>query len=175
MARAEGDMDDRRVVIGEVLRAHGVRGVLRVRPTGATLEGLQRGERVTLVTREGAVRAATVVEVANGPLLQLEGVDDKDAADALRGARIEVPEDRLPPPADPDEFYVRDLVGCAVMIGGREAGVVAQILPRPANDVLEVRTDGDPLLLPFTHDAVLSVDLAARRIEVRGDLLAPDA
>ncbi len=170
-------MDDRRVVIGEVLRAHGVRGAMRVRATGATLGDLRPGERVMLSGRGAPPRAAVVREVGAGSLLELEGVDDRDAADALRGMLIEVPEDRLPPPGDPDEFYVRDLVGCAVWIGGREAGRVVEVHQRPANDVLEVAPEdgGDRLLLPFTHDAVLAVDLGARRIEVRGDLLAPDA
>lgn len=169
-------MDDPRVVIGEILRAHGVRGAMRVRPTGATLEDLRRGESVTLVSREGSARPATVVAVSPGPILFLDGVEDRDQADALRGWRVEVPESRLPAPEEPDEFYVRDLVGCAVLVDGAVIGTVAEVHSRPANDVLEVRRDGaDPLLLPFTHDAVREVDLAARRIVVRADILGPDA
>lgn len=164
------------VVIGEILRAHGVRGAMRVRPTGATVEGLRRGEVVTLVPREGAARPATVAAVSAGPILFLEGIEDREAADALRGARIEVPESRLPAPEAPDEFYVRDLVDCEVLLDGVPVGTVAEVHSRPANDVLEVRRDGaDPLLLPFTHDAVREIDLAARRIVVRADLLGPDA
>ncbi|MCC6831357.1 MAG: 16S rRNA processing protein RimM [Thermoleophilia bacterium] len=169
-------MDAPRVVIGEILRAHGVRGAMRVRPTGATLEDLRPGEAVTLVPREGAARPATVVSVSPGPILTLDGVDDRDAADALRGARVEVPEARLPAPTAADEFYVRDLVGCEVLLDGAPIGTVGEVHTRPANDVLEVRRDGaDPVLLPFTHDAVREVDLAARRIVVRADILGEDA
>lgn len=169
-------MDGPRVVIGEVLRAHGVRGAMRVRPTGATLDDLRPGEVVMLVPREGPARPLTVVAVSAGPILTVEGVDDRDAADALRGARLEVPESRLPAPGAPDEFYVRDLVGCAVLLDGVEVGTVAEVHTRPANDVLEVhRAAGDPLLLPFTHDAVREVDLAGRRIVVRADIVDPGA
>ena len=67
---------------------------------------------------------------------------------------------------------MRDLVGCEVLLGERPAGTVAEVHAAPANDVLEVSgADGD-LLVPFTADAVVELDLAARRIVVRPDLLS---
>ena len=73
---------------------------------------------------------------------------------------------------DSDTFYVRDLLGCEVLVGARSAGTVAQVHAAPANDVLEVSgSDGD-LLVPFTADAIVELDLASRRIVVRDDLLS---
>lgn len=162
---------DERVVVGEVLRAHGVRGHVRVRPTGGTLARLTVGEHLDVTTAGGSY-AARVAERWSGGLMRLEGVDDREAADALRGARLMVAASRLPVPSDPGEFYVRDLVGCEVLVGHRPMGRVSQVLERPANDVLEVTGDGSgSVLLPFTRDAVTHVDMVARLIVLRGDLL----
>lgn len=162
------------MVIGEVGRAHGVHGALRVRPTGATLATLGAGDVLTLVTAAGGrvERAIASIDARGDALtLRLEGVEDRTAAEALRGAFIVVPETALPALAG-DEFYVRDMIGCDVRVGGRPAGRVADVLPGAANDVLDVRdAAGRPLLVPFTRDALTRVDLDARVIDVRDGLL----
>ena len=62
---------------------------------------------------------------------------------------------------------MRDLVGCEVEMDGAVAGRVADVLDRPANDVLVVRPpDGRELLVPFVPEVVLDVDLAARVVRV---------
>ncbi|MFN8109841.1 MAG: ribosome maturation factor RimM [Thermoleophilia bacterium] len=164
----------RQVVVGRILRAHGVHGALRVRASGEVLGHLRAGDPVA-VRLDDHRREMRVATPLHGELLHLEGVDDRDAAEALRGGLLEVDEERLPPAAA-DEFYVRDLIGCRVWLGPREAGVVEQVLTRPANDVLEVRGDGggETVLLPFTLDAVVAVDLTQRVIRLRGDLLGDE-
>lgn len=162
------------MVIGEVGRAHGVRGALRVRPTGATLATRAAGDAVTLVTPDGR-RVDRVIDAihphGDSLTLQLEGVADRTAADGLRGALIVVPAAGLPGLPD-GEFYVRDMIGCAVRVDGRPAGTVADVLPGAANDVLDVRRDdGTSLLVPFTRDALAAVDVAGGVIDVRGGLL----
>lgn len=181
------------VVVGEIARAHGIRGAMRVRATGATLAALGGGEPVILLRRDGVRVPATIADVTGegqGLILHLREVTDRDAADALRGALIRIPGGRLP--ATPaGEFYVRDLVGCRVeVVGGRVLGRVARVHPGPANDVLEVVPDADgagidtggdaaegaaPVLVPFTRDAIPEMDLATRRIVVRAGLLDDDA
>jgi len=179
----DGGMSDQ-VVIGRIGRPHGVRGALRARATGPTLAGLAPGRAVSLQLPDGGALRAVLAQVSGAGaefILHLEGVATRDAAEALRNALIRVPAEELPPPEE-DEFYVRDLIGCRVVLGGREVGPIAEIHAGPANDVLEVRPDASPpgavappLLLPFTRDAVLAVDLAGRRVHVRGDLVAdPD-
>ena len=86
--------------------------------------------------------------------------------------RSSVDASRLPQGQDPGEFYVRDLVGCTVTIGGAQIGTVGDVINRPANDVLDVvEPDGQRRLLPFTRDAVVRIDVAARHIELRDDLI----
>jgi 16S rRNA processing protein RimM len=80
---------------------------------------------------------------------------------AARGAELAVPRSRLPVP-DEGSYYVSDLVGLEVIDeAGRTVGVVQDVLPGPANDVLELDTG---LLLPLVEDCVRDVDLDARRI-----------
>ncbi len=80
-----------------------------------------------------------------------------------RDAELTVPRDELPPPED-DSYYVADLVGLEVVEaeGGR-LGVVTDVLPGVANDVLELDTG---LLLPLVEDCIRDVDLAQRRVVV---------
>lgn len=163
------------VVIGVVLRSHGVQGVVRARATGPTLGELRCGEPIELSDRDGRSRRLVLASLApagDTVLLSFEGIATREDADALRGGTILVDASRLPQGQDPGEFYVRDLVGCTVTIGGAQVGTVGDVINRPANDVLDVvEPDGQRRLLPFTHDAVVRIDVAARHIELRDDLI----
>ena len=130
----------------------------------ARLELLDSGRRVFVAGRE--------VEVAwrrgsdHHPLVKLVGTDDREAAEALRGSAIEVPRADLGE-LEPDEFLVDDLVGCEVVDGTRVVGVVSDVLLLPAADVIEVDAgERDPVLVPLIADAVRSIDVDGRRIDV---------
>lgn len=171
--------DPAEVVIGRLGRPHGVDGRMRARATGPTLATLRPGERVRVrrapgePPRElelGGVRAA-----GTGVIVGFRGIDTREAASALAGADLLVAPARLPAPSDPDEVYVRDLIGCVVRVAGRDLGPITDVHAAPANDALELRGPQGPLLVPFTHDAVVGLDLAARVIELREGLLDPEA
>jgi 16S rRNA processing protein RimM len=167
------------VIIGVVVRAHGVHGVVRARATGPTLAGVAAGEQAIVTGRDG--RTSRLMVASHAPagdtfLLSFEGVVTREDAEVLRGATISVDISRLPDPHEPGEFYVRDLVGCSVVIGGREIGTVREVINRPANDVLDIAVPGGASeLLPFTCDAVVGVDMSARRIELRVGLIDTDS
>lgn len=161
------------VVIGVIGRPHGVRGAVRATATGATLGALAAGEAVEARAGDGPARRLVLAGRAGTPerpILTFEGVATRDEAAALAGAEIRVAGDRLAPLPDDDTFFVRDLVGCDVVVGGRPAGRVTAVHEAPANDVLEVSGEDGVVLVPFTADAVTDVDPPARRIVVRGDL-----
>ncbi len=142
-------------------RAHGLDGSFRVE--GAVDWFLyDRGQRLLVAGDERRI-AARRGELP--PVIRLEGVNDRDAVEALRGAVLELPVERLPEPQE-DTFFVFDLVGCAVSCESRPVGVVREVWERPANDVLVLDADGASSSLPFVRDAVPEVDVAARRLEV---------
>jgi 16S rRNA processing protein RimM len=165
------------VVIARLGRPHGVRGAVRVLPTGPTLETLHPGMR--LVARGSGGERELVLSARSGApphvALSFEGVETRDAAAGLSGMELLAPEGALPDLDDEDTFYVRELLGCAVVVGGREIGVVTDVHAGAANDALEMAGEGGVVLIPFTADAVLALDLQARRIVVREDLLEGSA
>lgn len=165
-------------MIGRIGRPHGIGGAMHSRGSGPTLPTIAVGEVLELRPPEGDVRRLTVTArsgMPDQPILELEGISSRDAAGALAGAEICVPAERVTGLDDPDTFFVRDLVGCEVLLGDRPLGPVGQVLSAPANDVLEVARDEGVVLVPFTADAVVELDVPGRRIVIRPDLFGPDA
>ena len=166
------------VVIGRIGRPHGVGGAVHARGSGRTLASLAAGETVEVRIGGQEPRLLLVTSragMADQPILTFEGVGSRDQAAELTGAEIAVAPTRLPEIDDPNTFFVRELIGCEVLLGDRPLGPVSDVISGPANDVLEVAApEGPPTLIPFTADAVRELDLAARRIVIRPDLLGPE-
>jgi 16S rRNA processing protein RimM len=98
--------------------------------------------------------------------LTLEGLDDPDAAEALRGASVSVLISDLPPKA-PGEFYYYEAIGCTVATtDGRLIGVIEDVIATGANDVWVVRDGATEVLVPVIENVVKSMDLGARRMVV---------
>jgi 16S rRNA processing protein RimM len=95
------------------------------------------------------------------PILRFEGCASREEAEALRGTELRVPEAEAPP-LEEGEFWARDLEGCRVTDGEREVGVVERMIALPSCEALEV---GDRLI-PLVRDAIRSIDLPGRRIDV---------
>lgn len=163
------------VVIGRVGRPHGVTGEIRLTATGPTLAHVGPGDAIDLRDQGGMVvafRVQALRPVSGALLVRLDGVHDREAAAALTGREVVVDASRLAVLAEPDEFYVRDLIGCAVGVASGPLGTVIDVHEGAANDALVVRRPAGPeVLIPFTRDAVVSVDLAGRTVTIRPDLL----
>jgi 16S rRNA processing protein RimM len=100
------------------------------------------------------------------PILRLEGHAGREAAEALRGEPLLVSRADLPE-LEADEYWAHELEGCTVVDGSETVGVVRRMVPLPSCEALEVeRPDGGELLVPLVRDAVRSVDVEARRIDV---------
>jgi 16S rRNA processing protein RimM len=161
------------LVVGRVVKAHGVTGevVVDIRTDdpdvrfapGITLRGRP--------SRGGAERRYTVESArdhGNRLLVRLDGVADRDAADALRGVLFVVDSEELPPIAEPDEFYDHQLEGLRVQTtAGEPVGTVAEVLHTAGGELLSVRTEpGGEVLVPFVSAIVTSVSLADQTIEI---------
>jgi 16S rRNA processing protein RimM len=160
------------VVVGRTGGAHGVRGWLHVTSYTEPPDNLL-GYRPWLLAGAGGwqpVEPLAVREQNGGFLVQLAGIDDRDAAALLAARDIAVPEAVLPALADGD-FYWRDVIGMDVCtLAGQPLGVVASILPTGAHDVLEIAgASGRRHLVPFAERYVRHVDRAVRRIDVDWD------
>ena len=157
-----------RVCVGQFAGAHGVRGLVRIR--SFTEEPMRVASYGPVEDEAGARRfRITAKSMAKGAVIaEVEGVQDRDAAQLLNGTRLYVSRDRLPPIEEADEFYQADLVGCAVFDkDGRDLGTVHAVHDFGAGTLLEVRRTGaDALLLPFTETVVPEIDIQARRVTV---------
>lgn len=152
---------ERRRRIGRVGRPHGLDGAFRI--DGAE-HPLARGMIVSLGGRELTVerRAGT----AERPVVRLQGVGDRDAAEALRGLELSVSLDDVP--LEAGEWLADDLVGCRI----DGVGEVRRVVRAPSCDLLEAGPGG--VLIPFLRDAIRAVDVARRHIEVDRRFLALD-
>jgi 16S rRNA processing protein RimM len=99
------------------------------------------------------------------PIVRLAGFDGREAAEALRGTDLLVPRSAAPP-LEEDEWWATDLVGCRVVDGERELGSVQRLIALPSCEALEVAGAGPEFLVPLVRDAVRSVDVEAKRIDV---------
>jgi 16S rRNA processing protein RimM len=148
---------------GRVGRPHGLDGSFHVRAARGALLALG------VVVRAGD-REAPIVRRAgtdDRPIVRLDGVDSREAAEALRGLELLVPRG-VAPALEEDEWWAEDLVGCRVVDGARELGVVARLVPLPSCEALEVAgaAGDEPFLVPLVRDAVRLVDVEAKVIDV---------
>ena len=159
--------DDPLVCLAEVLAPHGVRGLLRLRCHTEVPEDV--AAYGPLVDERGRRYRTTVHGRHKGGLLvALDGIGDRDAAEALKGARLSVHRSALPAPAA-DEFYHADLIGLRVeRTDGSHWGELRAVHNFGAGDVLEVApaAGGPTVLLPFDRESVPTVDLADGRLVV---------
>lgn len=167
-----------RVVVGRIGRPHGVRGEVTVEVrTDEPERRLADGTRLLAATDpDAATGRMLAIERAwwhSGRLvLAFDGIDDRNAAEQLRGLLLVVdrPDDELP--EDPEEFYDSQLVGCCVeLLTGEVIGVVREVIHLPAQDLLAVdraadRNEGGEVLIPFVSAIVPTVDVRAKRIVV---------
>jgi 16S rRNA processing protein RimM len=154
---------ERWLLAGIVGRPHGLDGSFRV--GNGVPELLQAGAVLNVGGRERQILRRAGHD--GGPIIGLEGCEDRAAADALRGMELLVKRERAPE-LDEDEWWATDLEGCSVHDGSVEVGVVTRLLGLPSCDVLEVARPGGEaqLLVPLIKDAVRAVDIEHRTIDV---------
>jgi 16S rRNA processing protein RimM len=174
---------------GTVGRAHGLDGSFHI---GGVAESVLAVVGVgSEVQVGGTVRRVTRVAGHSArPIMRLEGCDRREDAEALTGTDLMVARADVPD-LEPDEWWAEDLEGCAVTDGERRVGIVTGLLALPSCEVLEVdrRPESDldadgvvdpaarvprPLLVPLVSDAVRSVDIERRVIDVDLRFLGED-
>jgi 16S rRNA processing protein RimM len=160
---------DRLVRLGVFGAAQGVRGELRVKSFTADPKAIASYGALT----DGAgVRrfALKFVRVMKGDMIvvRVEGVGDRDTAEALTGVELFARRTQFPPPGE-GEYYYSDLMGLmAVTREGEILGLVQAILNYGAGDILEIAPEGggETFLLPFNAAVAPEIDLDAGRIVI---------
>jgi 16S rRNA processing protein RimM len=163
------DASSKKLLMGRIGAAHGIKGEVRItsfteEPLALVDYGPLTTDKPGLVIEIEAARATTNVLVA-----RLKGVTDRNAAEKLNGVELFVDRDKLPPPADDDDFYHADLIGLeARLVDGTVLGTVTAVPNYGASDLIEVRDTrtGDTFLYPFTKAVVPEVKPAGGYIVI---------
>lgn len=155
------------VVVGRITRTHGVQGEVAVLVISEVEGRFDEGARVWL--EDGRVLSVEASRPHRGRLLvRFREIADRDAAEAVRGALLVVPESASPELPE-GSFWDHQLLGCEVTAeGGRSLGRIADVIHTQANDVWSALDEsGVETLIPALGDVVLDVDVRGKRISVR--------
>jgi 16S rRNA processing protein RimM len=155
--------------VGQVGAAFGVEGAVKVFPLTDFADRFDRGATLLLDGAEHRVEWSR--QAGGGLVVKLDGIDNRTVAEMYRGRYLEVGEEAVRP-AGEGRFYHHQLIGLEVATeSGQRMGLLEEVLEKPANDVWVSRDGQLEHLIPATRDAVVKVDLEARRIVVADWLL----
>ena len=162
------DWDDM-AVVGRIARPHGLGGHVFVNPETDFAEERFRVGEVVWTRGEDGDRRLTIssVRFQNGrPVVGFEGLSNIDTVEGLAGMELRVPERALKA-LKAGRYYEHQLVGCAVeIVSGGRVGTVARVEGGRGGSRLVVDGDRGEILVPFAVDICVSVDVAAKRIQI---------
>jgi 16S rRNA processing protein RimM len=147
--------------VGQIVGAFGLKGQVKILPMTEILERFEKGSRLRL---NGEWVEVETFSVHKGrPLVKFRGIDDVSAAETLQWAFVEAPLLERHE-MDEDEYFTADLIGLKVTtVEGKALGVIDDVLPMPAHDVIKI---GD-LLIPAVAEFVKEVDLGKGTMTVK--------
>ena len=154
---------------GQITGVHGIAGEVKVRPFSNDAKFLLQFKRLAL-QEKGGERVLTAVDRSRVHqdflLLKLQGVDDRDRAQALRQAMLYFDRDEVQLPEG--QYFLAELIGLEVLTEeGRVVGTVTQVFQPPAQDVYEITGADGVHMIPAVPEFVLSIDMENRRMTVR--------
>ncbi|MEO1365741.1 MAG: ribosome maturation factor RimM [Acidobacteriota bacterium] len=169
-SRSPNATDRGPIAVGRVLRAHGIRGEVKVEVWSDVDDRFAKGVELQIrPAPSGRVetRRVTGVRTDRGTLLlRFDGVESRDDAEALRGAVLEVDEAQVP--EAPDGFYYHfQLEGCRVTdASAGVVGTVAEVIEDGGGHILRLEDGAKTVLIPFVDAFLRRVDVTAREIDV---------
>ncbi len=155
------------ITLAAITGAHGVAGEVRLKLLGDGLESLKSHKHYN----DGALTLQKVrSDNKGGAIARFAGIDNRTAAEKLRGTTLSVSRNDLPPLED-GEFYHSDLIGLAVVTdSGEPVGEVRAIENFGATDIVEIeKPDGKSFMIPLTEQAV--PEWSAERLVMSADFL----
>ena len=144
------------IKLGKITAPQGIKGEVRVYPYTDKPARFSEIEAVLLNGRRCRIEKARYMK--NMAVLKLEGIDDRNAAEAVRNLELLLPREELWKQPE-DTYFVDDLVGCAVVAeAGAPVGTLKRVHSRPAQDLYEIeRGDGSTFLLPAVKEFIKDV------------------
>jgi 16S rRNA processing protein RimM len=160
--RRNSELEEDLVIIGEIIKPHGIRGEVKVYSYSEQPENFKHYKEVVLQEpgekRREIYKIIKSRELGKLTILQLEGVTSREAAEALKGSTIIYKKSDFPK-LDSDEYYWHQLIGLQVFTDtGRKLGEVASLFSTNAHDVLVITGEGREYLIPVNEEIVKDID-----------------
>ena len=153
-------MDPRFIPIGRVVAPWGIRGEVKVEVLTDFPDRFSCGEILYLQGRAVTIKSSRYR--GNTVILKLDTIDNRNAAELIRGANLEVPSTELKP-LPKGEYYRFQLLGLEVQnTEGKLLGQVSDVIQTGSNDVYEISSDTGKFLIPATDEVIKSIDLDKR-------------
>lgn len=174
-------MQNNYVIIGRLMRPHGLRGDIKCAPHTHDLLRHRKLKSVDLACADGSRKTLQVERSSlHGDIwhLKFAGYDTPEKAQELVNAEVQVAEaDRIQPP--PGQFYFSDLEGLtAVDENGQKVGTVLSVEELPSVNAFVIRIRGREVYAPWIDNCIGPIDLEARTVQVNleylGELLGDD-
>jgi 16S rRNA processing protein RimM len=150
------------ILIGEVTKAQGIRGELKIHSFAGQPENLRQYKSLMLIGKTGEISAGFPISTlriqGTSAIVGLQGIGDRNTAELYVGHGVLITRQDLPMPQD-GEFYWRDVEGRKVITrDGRKLGTVSQLFSNGAQDIMVV-TDGElDYMIPLVAGIVISTD-----------------
>ena len=156
-------MTERFIEMGQVTAPHGIKGEVKITPfckagVFASYAPFYDADGHTLNVQVKHICKNQVVAVIND-------IHDRNTAETLRGTTLFV-DHKVLPQLKNNEYYVCDLIGLDVVKNNQKIGRITDVLNYGASDILQIKCDGDELLLAMCPQTILNVDLENRQVEV---------
>lgn len=154
------------VLVGTVIKPHGVKGELKVYPITDNPQRFKKLEKVSL-EQKGVTRTFNILQARahqDEVYLILEGIETLEEAEKLRGAAVKIDRSDVPPLKE--GWYYFELEGMQVFEGEVFLGVLTQVIQTGANDVYLVKGDQREICVPALKSVVKKVDVPGRRMDV---------
>ena len=159
-----------KIKIGKIVNAVALRGEVKVYHYSDYKERFEELDEI-LIERRGKFTAYEIENVRyqkNTAILKLKGVDDRNAAEALKESDIYITEEDLRELPE-DTFYVKDLIGCKVLNeeNGAQIGVIKDVLQNSAQDIYQITLkNGKEALIPVVGEFIREVSIAEKYVKI---------
>ncbi len=155
-------MTEDRLLIGKIIKPHGIKGQVKVLSFAESPETFRDFGQVCLKEKKGRerlIKISSVILAGGGVALGLDGIEGREAAEALRDAELFITKDQLEELPE-GEYYRHELIGLNIVTTeGLKIGKIEEVMPTGSNDVYVVRQGEKEYLVPALSEVIETIDL----------------
>lgn len=162
-----------KIKLGKIVNVVGLKGEVKVYNYSDSLDTYERVK--AMYFDDELIKIQKVREQKGMVILSLEGIDNRDDAEKMRGKEVYVTEKDLPK-LPKGQYYVRDLIGMDVLVSsdetgrfskGQKLGTVTHVIQNTAQDIFEIDTEFGKVLIPKVPEFVTDISLKKKEIKVK--------